>query len=433
MDFRIIFAFESSPIWQPGHVASGDFRKLWAGHAISDFGSAITTLALPLTAIATLDAGPAQMGLLVAAGQLPVPLLGLFAGVWVDRVRRRPLMIGAEIGRALLLATIPLAAWLGVLSLAQLYAVAFGGGCLTVVFDLGATSYLPSLLARGELLVGNARIQMAHQGAAAGGRTLGGGLVQLVTAPLAIALDAVTFLISALLLLAIRKPEPERPAPAGSSSVWREIAEGLRLTFRQRVIASMTIASTIGSFGGALQQAVLFLFMTHALEQAPLAIGLVMGAASLAAWTGALLAERVATRLGPGPALIGGCFLYALGAALVPLAGPQLLPPLPTLVLAQVAMGFALSLYSVNQISLRQVLTPDALLGRVNASRRVFVFGAIPLGALLGGALGEALGLREALVAGAVASAVCALYALASPLRGVVSVPGEQAFVPPRS
>ena len=404
----------------------GDFRKLWAGHAISDLGSAITTLALPLTAIATLDAGPLQMGLLVAVGQLPVPLLGLFTGVWVDRARRRPLMIGAEIGRALLLATIPLSAWLDALSLAQLYTVAFGVGCLTVVFDLGTTSYLPSLLARGELLVGNARIQMAHQVASVGGRTLGGGLVQLVTAPLAIAFDAVTFLLSALFLLAIRKPEPERPARTGPSSVWSEIAAGLRLTFRQPVIASMTIASTIGSFGGAIQQAVLFLFMTHALELSPLAIGVVMGAASLAAWTGALLAERVATRLGPGPTLIGSCFVYALGAALVPLAGTGPLQPLATLVLAQAAMGFALSLYSVNQISLRQVLTPDALLGRVNASRRVFVFGAIPLGALLGGALGEAVGLREALALGAGASAACAFYALASPLRGVVSLPREQ-------
>jgi MFS family permease len=392
------------------------FRTLWLGIAGSDFGSAITVVALPLTAIVTLGAGAVEMGLLVAVGQAPVPLFGLFTGVWVDRVRRRPLMIAAEWGRALLLASIPAAALFDSLSLAQLYVVAFAQGTLAVIFDLGVTSYLPTLIPAERLLDGNAKLQMTHQVSAVTGRGVGGALVQALTAPLAIAVDAVTFAFSAVCFAFIRTPE-RAPSPAGErAGMGREIAEGMRATFGQPVIAAMTITSTLGAMGGALQQSVFFLFMSQELELAPRAIGAVVGSTALGAWFGARYAAPLAQRVGPGPALIVASTISMLGYALVPLAGlgPRVMG---TLVLSQLLAGGALTLFSVNQISLRQRLTPDALLGRVNATRRVFVFGSIPIGALAGGFLGEALGLRTALVAGACMIALSLLYALASPLR----------------
>ena len=394
-----------------------EFRRFWSGITVSDFGSAITSLALPLTAIAVLDAGAAEMGILVALGQAPVPLLGLFAGVHVDRRARLPLMLAAQLGRALLLAIVPAAALLGWLRIEQLYTIAFAVGCLTVVFDLAATSYLPWLVARPDLLDANGKLQMAHQVAAAAGRGAGGALVQAITAPLAIAVDAVSYLLSAATLARIQRPEPARAATAAEAGVLHEIGEGMRFALRQPLIAAMIATSTLGSFGGALQQAVLLLFLANTLAPSPTAIGVAMGVGALAAWAGARLARPVGERLGPGRAMILAGFLYAAGAALTPLAGLLAAPALLVVTVGQIGTGLSLTLFSVNQISLRQFLTPDSLLGRVNATRRVFVFGAIPFGALAGGAVGEVFGLREALVAGALASLLSALYALASPLR----------------
>ena len=394
-----------------------EFRRFWSGNTVSDFGTGITSLALPLTAIAVLDASAIEMGILVALGQAPVPLLGLLAGVHVDRRARLPLMLAAQLGRALLLSLIPAAALLGLLRIEQLYAIAFCVGCLTVVFDLAATSYLPSLVARADLLDANAKLQMAHQVAAVAGRGAGGALVQAITAPLAIAVDAVSYLASAAALARIRRPEPATATTVPEAGMRREIGEGLRFALRQPLIAAMIVTSTIGSFGGAVQQAVLFLFMADTLALAPVAIGIATGAGALAAWGGARIARPLGERLGPGHAMILAGFLYAAGAALVPLAGLLAVPALLVVTVGQLGSGLSLTLFSVNQISLRQRLTPDGLLGRVNATRRVFVFGAIPFGALAGGALGDAFGLREALAGGAVASLLSALYALASPLR----------------
>ena len=393
----------------------------WAGTTISDVGSAIRFLALPLTAIQVLGAGATEMGVLVALGQAPVPLFGLFAGVWVDRLRRRPLMIIAELGRALLLATIPAAAAMGVLTMAQLYLVAFVVGALTVFFDLGITSYLPSLVPRAQLLEGNAKLQMTGQVAAIAGRSGGGALIQVLTAPIAILIDAASYLVSALSLLLIRKSERARTGASGPG-LWREIGDGLRLAFREPAIRAMTIASTIGSLGGSFQQTVLLLFLANALGLSPLWIGLITGTAAIAALAGTQLAAPAAERIGPGPALIVGSFLWFVGAALVPLAGLAA-PAIPLLLAAQLFTGLATTLYSINQISLRQLITPDALLGRVNATRRVFVFGVIPIGALAAGALGEAIGLRPTLAIGAALSLSSAGYALASPLRTIRTQP----------
>ncbi len=405
---------------------------LWGSTAVSDLGSAVTYLALPLTAIHLLDAGPREMGWLLALGQLPVPLLGLFVGVWVDRLRRRPLMIAADLGRAALITAIPVAALAGALELSHLYMVALLVGSLTVLFDLGVTSYVPSLVGRPDLLDANSKLQITANLAGMLGRTGGGALVRMLGAPVALLVDAATFLLSALALSRIRDREP-RPAPVSRRmGLWREIGEGVRVTFGEPVVASMVVVSTLGAFGGAVQQAVLFLFLTNQLALGPLAIGLITAVAPFGAWLGASLAPRLGIRLGPGPALVLGGLSGALGAGLVALAGVAPFRTLPTLVVAQALGGLGLALYSVNQISLRQALIPDEVLGRVNATRRVFVFGAIPLGAVLGGGMGEALGLRTTLVVGAMALVGSVVVSFLSPLRSARTLPEPRTDAPGR-
>ena len=401
-----------------------DFLRLWAGGTLSSFGAALRNVALPLTAVLTLDANALDMGVLVALQQLPVPLFGLFVGVWLDRVPRRPVMIGAELGRALLLLTVPAAAALGSLGMAQLYAVAFAIGVLTVVFDLGVTSYLPSVVGRENLIDANSKLAMAANPAAIGGRALGGLLVGLVGGPIALLADAMALLAAGGCVARIRTRErsAERGRDrVGGESLWGEIGEGLRFLFGEPALRSVTLASAIGSCGGAVQQAVFLLYATRDLSIGPTWIGLILATGAACGLAGAGLAGPAARRFGPGPVLIFAPGVYALGAALVPLALPGALA-VPTLMAAQALMGAGLQLYSVNQISLRQSISPDRLLARVNAGRRVIVFGVIPIGALLGGLLGEVYGLRVALVGSATLAAACVAYSLASPLRTLRSL-----------
>lgn len=404
---------------------SPDFRTLWAGQTVSSLGSAITVVALPLTAILGLGAGAAQMGILVALQQAPVPLFGLFAGVWMDRMRRRPWLIAGQFGRALLLASIPAAALFDALTLWQLYGVAFGVGTLTVFFDLAVTSYLPTILPRSELIRGNTRLQLSDSVAAFSGRGLGGALVQGIGAPFAILFDALSYAASGVFMLRMRAPEPHANRATTERRLWREIGEGFGAVAREPVIASMIAVSTFGALSGAILQAVFILFMTRELSLSPAWLGVVLAVQPLAAPLGATLAGPAARRLGPGPALIVAGGIYTLGSALLPLAAGSLLRLTLALGGGQFLLGVGLTLYSVNQISLRQAITPDHLLGRVNATRRVLVFGAIPVGALLGGALGEALGLRTTIWIAAGVSLVAFFVSVASPLHRARHMPVE--------
>ncbi len=409
---------------RPGLWQHREFRKLWSGHVVSDLGGAIGSVALPLTAVVTLGADAMQMGALVALQQAPVLLFSLFAGVWVDRVPRRPLIVAAELGRAVLLATIPAAAVLGLLRIEQLYVVGFLAGTLKLVFDLASTSFLPALIGREDLVDGNAKLQMSASVTEAGGRALGGILVRLVTAPLAIAFDAFSFLISALFAYRIRVSETHALVEGErDTSVWREMGEGMRVLMRTPPIRAMTISSTIGSGGSAVQQTVFALYLTNELTLGPIWFGVVLGILGAAAFVGTFLAGPAERRFGPGPALIVGSFFWGGGGVLLALVSPMMAFMLPLLVLAQVSTGIGRSIASINQISLRQAITPDRLLGRVNASRRLLVFGIIPFGALLGGVLGESLGLRTALSAGAAIQILGFIYTALSPLRTVRHTP----------
>jgi len=407
-----------------------DFRKLWAGETVSLFGSEVTELALPLVAVLALDAGAGQMGLLAAARFAPFLLVTLPAGVWVDRRRRRPVLIGANLGRCLLVALVPLLAGLGLLRIQHLYGIAFAVGVLTVLFDVAYQSYLPSLVDRGQLVEGNSKLQASASVARVGGPGLGGLLVQLAGAPRALLLDAASFAVSAATLLAIRQPEPAPPGPAAGApraGLRREIGEGLAVTYRNPVLRSMAgLAATYNLFAQVIE-ALLVLYATTELGMAAGLIGLVVAAGSVGALAGAALTGRLQGRLGVGPALILAVVVECASLLLVPLAGGPTALAAAVLGLAFVGNGFGLGLSNVLAVSLRQAVTPDRLLGRMNASYRFLTYGAVPIGALLGGALGELLGLRAAVAVGAVGSLLTVPWVLARPLPGLRRMPAQPA------
>jgi len=394
-----------------------DFLKLWAGQTISQFGSQITLLALPLAAALTLHASALQMGLLRAAEYLPYVLVGLIVGTMVDRRRRRPLLIGADIGRALLLGVVSLAAPLGLLSLGLLYVAAFLIGLLSLVFDVAYQSFLPSVVARDRLVEGNSRLQGSESAAQIAGPGLAGVLVQLVSATSALGIDALSFLLSVSSLLLIRAPEPIPARREPGSSMRGDIVEGLRVALgdpRLRAIAGC--GGTWALFDGVLYT-VLVLYVLRALALGPVILGLIYASAGVGTFVGALVAGWVARRASQGRAIVAGAIVSSFGTLLIPLATGPAVVTISLLLLAQFLMGLGVMVYGVNQVSLRQAITPDHLLGRMNASIRFIGWIAAPLGALMGGVLGESIGLHATLVIAALGGVLGFLWVWFSPLR----------------
>jgi MFS family permease len=399
-----------------------DFLRLWAGQTVSLFGSAVTEIALPLTAIALLGASAAEMGVLRAVEYLPFLLAGPFVGVWVDRRRRRPLLVAADLGRAALLASVPVAWWLDRLTVAQLYAVAFLVGGLTVVFDVSSQSFRPTLVGREQLAEGNGKLEVSESVAQMGGPGLGGLLLQVLTAPVALLVDALSFVLSALCLGSIRATEPAPCPQAGQAGLWREIGEGWRLLRRRPELRAMAGYAGSQQLGMNALLTVYLLYLSRELRLGPALIGLLVVAAGPGTLLGATLAGPLGRRFGLGPTLVGSALLTGGGALLIPLAdGPR------PVQLGLIAAGWFLlglsSVYDILALSLRQAVTPERLRGRVNASMSVVFWGAMPIGALLGGLLGQAIGFRPALVAGAVGTLLASLWVVRSPLPALRKLP----------
>lgn len=403
-------------------VASVDFARFWAAEAISATGSQFTAVALPLLAALTLEASPMAVGTLAAAAGLPHLLFGLVAGAWVDRLRRRPLMIAADLGRAALLASIPLMALFGVLRIELLMVVAFLAETLTVFFDVAYLSYLPSLVARDGLVAANSRLEATASAAQVVGPALGGVLVRLLGAPLAMLADAVSFIFSAVFLWQIRARE-EEPAPhASADGMGAEILQGLRAVWRSPVLRALAVSSTIVNLAGFLFLSIYVLYMTRELGLGADAVGLVFAAGGVGALLGSLLAGPSRDRWGVGRVLLGSQLLFGLFGMLVPLA--VLFPhyALPFVVAAEFLQWVAVLVFQINAVSLRQAITPDRLLGRVNGTMRCTVWGARPIGSLLGGILGSQIGLPATLVVGAFGMLLAFVPLLASPVPGLRTI-----------
>ncbi len=400
-----------------------DFLKFWAGQTISVFGSAITALALPLTAVSTLNVTAAQMGLLNAAETLPFLLVGLFAGVWIDRSRRRPIMLAADLGRALLLGLIPLAMAFHFLRVELLYGIAFLVGIMSVFFDVSYQAFVPALVSRNRLVEGNSKLEVSFSAAAIAGPGLAGALIQLLTAPFAIAFDAVSFVVSAISLAWIRTPEPAPAVREGGRNMRKEIAEGLHVIFGNRLLWSIAGSTGTSNFFSSMWGAMYVLYMTRILGLTPALIGLVFAAGAPGALVGALVSDRVAKRFGLGRVIVFAMLWCGVFPLLILLVRGSDFLSLGLMMLAGFGSGFGGMIYNINQVSLRQAITPDHLLGRMNASMRFLVWGTLPLGALAASGLSVVLGVSATLTVGVLGGLLAFLWTYLSPVRHLQKQP----------
>lgn len=400
-----------------------NFMQLWIGETISLFGSQITNLALPLTAAVILKATPEQMGVLTAINFLPFLLVGLFAGVWVDRRRRKPILIGADFGRAILLATIPAAALLNVLRIEQLYVVGFIVGVLTVFFDVAYQSYLPSLVGREDILEGNSKLEISRSITQIGGPGVAGLLVQAFTAPFAMVIDALSFLFSAVFLSRIDNVEPAPLKAKEQRNIFAEIWEGLWVVIGNRTLRSIAFCTATSNLFANVAQTVFILYATRRLNLDAAALGLIFGIASLGALVGAFNASKIAKHFGLGRTITFTIGLVGFGGLFIPLAYELNVISILVIVFGQSLGAFGGTVYNINQVSLRQTITPHRLLGRMNASMRFIVWGTIPVGALIGGFLGGAIGLRPTLVIGSFGALLAPLWIYFSPVRKLKTQP----------
>ncbi|MGH2408539.1 MAG: MFS transporter [Candidatus Limnocylindrales bacterium] len=394
-----------------------DFLKLWLGQTVSRLGSVVTRTAVPLVALLVLGAGPREMAFLVVAASLAVLLVGLVAGAWVDRLRRRPLLIWADGIRALLLLSIPIAFLAGALRMEQLYVVAFVEACIGAVFDAAYPAYVPSLIGVERVIEGNSKLATSSSIAEIGGPGLAGTLVQVVSAPFAILVDAVSFAVSAISLLLIRTPEPPPPVRTEPTLIRHEIVEGLRLVGRNRVLFAIAGRSVIAHVAGSFYGVLYTLYLIQELHLDPFLLGLVISAGGVGALVGSLFAARVIARLGLGPALIWTAVGAAALGVLTPLAqGPVLLATLMVFIPQLIGDGLQ-TIEGVAEISLIQGLIPDRALGRVNATLEVFSHGiAYPIGALLAAGVAGLIGIRGGIAIGWAGMAISLVLLVLSPL-----------------
>ena len=353
-----------------------DFLRLWTAESVSLLGSQVSVLAIPLAAAGTLEASASQMGVLRALNFAPVILFGLVIGAWIDVVRRKPVLIGADIGRVLLLIVPPIAALFGGLRIEQLYAVVFLVGTLSLLSDIAGSAWLPTLVEPEHLVDGNSKLELSRWLSQIGGPGIAGAVVGVLGAPLAIALDAVSFLVSAVLIGQIRTSEPSPPPRDGPGVSWSDIRIGISTLVEQPLLRTLTLCAGLSNLFAYAQAAVLVLYVTRQLELPVSAFGVVLAAFGLGGVLGATAAPRVAHRFGPGGAITLGVVLMAVGDLLVVLAsGPWAVPILAS---GQLLNGIGLPLFTVSAMSLRQTLVPADRLGRVIASSRLVTWGALP-------------------------------------------------------
>jgi MFS family permease len=401
-----------------------DFVKLWIGQTISEIGSRITIVALPLIAVLVLKATPFQMGLLAGIGGFASLLFGPAAGLCVDRLPRRPILIATDLGRAIVLGSIPLAAIFGMLRMQQIYLVVAAAGILTVLFDVAYQSYLPSLVERQQVLEGNSKLALSSSIAEVAGPGLSGILVQMFTAPMAILLDALSFFASAVTVWLVRKCEPQVIA-IRAAHVWEELSAGMRAIAQSPTRWAIAgHAATAGFFGGFFAS----LFVLYVIDELHLSaalLGMVIAVGGAGNILGASLAPRVMRRFGPGFTLIGSLLVMGAASLMIPLAHGAVVTATLFLVIAQVG-DVCWPVFHVCELSLRQAITPSEVLGRVNAAMQMLSRGLLPIGSLGAGVLAELIGIRATLAVGAAGLLLSSLWLVLSPVRAMRDFPEHQ-------
>jgi MFS family permease len=405
---------------EPSIWRTGAFVRLWAASTISYFGSFITRTALPFAAIYLLSAGPLEISAIRSVEMVGWLVFGLFAGAWVDRLRRRPIMIVADLGRAVLHGSIPIAAVMGLLGLPQLIVVAFFAAAFSTFFNTASVAYLPTIVERAKLIGANSALSASISVAEFTGFGVGGFLVQILTAPIAIAIDAATFVVSAILRATIRRPEPPRPAVVDREPILDEVRAGWRVVAGSPILRAVAGAHSATHVLWGVFGTTYLLFATQDLGLGPAAIGIITALGGAGSFVGAAVASRLAVRLGLGHSMVLGLLGLSVGSALIPLApsGAILIGAL-FLVGQQVIGDSAGTVYDILETSLTQSIVDGRVLGRVNATIELFTTLLALVGAIGGGIAAEVFGLRAAMVVGVVGGATAIAFIWLSPIRSM--------------
>lgn len=410
-------------LWQ-----NPDFLKLWGAYSTSVLGTQLASLAYSLTAVITLQASAFQVGLLGAAGPAASGLVGLFAGVVVDRVRRKPLLIFSDLVRAGLALTIPVAYLFGILRIEHLYVVAFLTGVFSMLADVGIMAYIPALVRRDELLEGNSKFALTDSISVTAGTGTSGVLVQALTAPVAIIIDAVSFILSALFLSTIRGLEIPSATGEERRSVWKDIAEGLSFVYRNRILRPLSEELALHFYFVFIFIPIFNLYAIRELGFAPGLLGVIIAMIGVGFMASALAVKRITSRFGIGPTMIGGAFLNVVSIFLMSLRADTKIVTVAILMGAHFLFAFGIQICGINLMSLRQAITPDRLQGRMNASFRFVNVCMMMLGSLTAGVLGETIGLRATLLVSACGMLLPFLRLLFSPIRQLRQyIPDEEA------
>jgi MFS family permease len=412
--------------WPTGGLwRHGDFLKLWSAESVSQFGTQVSQLAIPLTAVIVLHASAFEVAALGTVEFLPFILFTLPAGVWVDRLPRRPILIAGDFGRAVLLGSIPIAYAADELTLTQLYVVGFLVGVCTVFFDVAYQSYLPALVERGQIIDGNSKLEISRSTAQIGGPGVAGGLVQAFTAPYAILVDAISFLGSGSFILGIgkREPKPQVEHVEGQKTgLWTELKEGLRFVLGNPNLRAQAGCTGTSNFFSNVSFAIMVVFLVRQLGLSPGVIGLVFSIGSVGSLVAAFTSNRISRRFGIGPTSIATAALFGPAALLVAFS-PHGNAAIPVLVFSIFIFGFSVVVYNITQVSYRQAICPPRLQGRMNSVMRFIVWGTIPLGSLAGGGLASWIGLKETIIVGAIGGGGAFLWLLLSPQRHLHDMP----------
>lgn len=414
---RNLFRINLGSLWN-----HRDFRRLWFSDTVSQFGNTFTGFALPVIAALTFHATTLELGILFAVGFASYPLLGLFVGVWADRYRRRRIMIACNIGRMLTLASIPLAYLLGVFNFVQIFIVALVQGVLSVFFDAAYQAYLPSLVERKDLIEGNQKLQLSASGAQVSGPGIAGVVYSAIGGALTIAVDALGYLVSSLSLISIKKREApkQRDFNDPPPDFFGEMREGIRVVTDNPILTRIAATTATSNLGTNILGPAYVVFVLNYLHLPPIEYGFLgtIGAAGFV--VGALLAGRFTAMLG-----VGGSLAVSIASGFLALANPLAQYGYPFIVLATIAFltGTMLPVYNINQVSLRQAITPNRLQGRMNATMRTIVWGTIPIGAIVGGALGEIIGVVNTLYLGALVAGLATLWIISGPVIRIKTQP----------
>ncbi|MFM2044358.1 MAG: hypothetical protein RLY86_2934 [Pseudomonadota bacterium] len=402
---------------QTGLWTEPDFLRLWAAQAVSAMGSRFTRTALPIIAISLLAATPDQVALLAALSTAPGFVVGLLAGGLVDRNAKRPLLIGADLVRMVVVGSIPLALWLGMLGLWQLYAVAMLAGAATALFQIADNAYLPALIGKQRLVEANAKLEATDAGAEIAGPGLAGILIQTVGTAVTVVADSLTYLWSAVMLGRIRRPEPPIQAEPGELGVLHRLADdlrvGLRHGFRHPVIGPIFLATAAQTFFGGFFFALYMLYVLDVLGLSPAAVGMIIGVGGIGALIGSAIAGPMGRRLGVGPALAAALLLGQAGSLLIPAAAQAGDWQIPLLVLHQLIGDGFIVVFIIQAVAARQVLLPTAVLGRVNATLHVATGVMLPVATIIAGALATQLGVEMTVWIGVIGGLLAPLPLLA--------------------